>query len=179
MTEQVKTSKKKIKEYWYSRLRKMGKIKTITRADFIKQDYCFACLRQRSFRMERAHILARWRGGPDNPENLHLLCSACHYQSEAYDGERYWVWFKKQNAFHSGLYYTVRHSGEATQEIFNIFIKDAFEKYMLEHFGPDIDFEFDSNGIGDIANLFRNLYRRDFDRKANDIKSDDIEKYLK
>lgn len=169
MSEQVKTSRKKIKEYWYSRLKRMGKIKTITRKEFMDRDHCFACLRQRSFGLERAHILARCSGGPDSPENLHLLCSACHHQSETYDGERYWRWFKKQNAFHSGLYYTVRHSGESAQEIFDIFMKDAFEKYVFENFGPDIDF--DSNGIGDLASLFRNLYRKDFDRKSQDIKS--------
>ncbi len=49
----------------------------------------------------RCHIVPRSRGGPDAIENLHMLCRWCHHASEPLEGEAYWRWIGKQNAFGS------------------------------------------------------------------------------
>jgi hypothetical protein len=74
-------------------------------------NFCFACNRIFYERLERAHIHALWAGGSNRPENLHLLCSACHKDSEdfgfgidrdkyCYDFDQsiYWAWFFNRTA---------------------------------------------------------------------------------
>ena len=57
-------------------------------------DYCFAC--GDSFRLERAHITPRDKGGKDEASNLHVLCASCHKQSEA--SSDYWFWFERKKS---------------------------------------------------------------------------------
>jgi hypothetical protein len=47
---------------------------------------CFAC--HWGGALERCHITARHNGGSDGVENLHVLCQACHDDSEAIEGKR-------------------------------------------------------------------------------------------
>jgi hypothetical protein len=56
---------------------------------------CFAC--GRNTKIERAHILSRFNGGDDNVENIHLLCSGCHTDSEFIWGKAYWNWLYWMN----------------------------------------------------------------------------------
>ncbi len=126
-TRQLKITKSKIKEHWYKKLKQMGKISNLLKPEFLASDYCFACLRNDGS-VDRAHIHAHMDGGEDTPENLHLLCRACHRLSEAYTDEVYWKWFMQQNAMHSMLYDITRYSGISTQFIYDFFIKDKLEK---------------------------------------------------
>lgn len=58
---------------------------------------CFACGRPSTtmWGIDRAHIDP---GGGEGPENLHLLCKACHVRSEYVTGDAYWRWFAYQVA---------------------------------------------------------------------------------
>ena len=58
------------------------------------EDYCFAC--GDHYHLERAHIVPRHKGGKDTVENLHILCAACHKESEAIGN--YWHWFNAKKA---------------------------------------------------------------------------------
>jgi hypothetical protein len=49
--------------------------------------------------LDRAHIKATVLGGPDVPENVHLLCRRCHKMSELLEGEDYWDWVKTHDLF--------------------------------------------------------------------------------
>jgi hypothetical protein len=52
--------------------------------------FCFACGKRGE--VERAHIKARSEGGSDREENIHLLCPACHGESEYMKDKLYWHW---------------------------------------------------------------------------------------
>jgi len=54
------------------------------------KETCFAC--GKATLTDRAHILANFYEGTPNKENLHLLCSKCHHESENMMGMSYWVW---------------------------------------------------------------------------------------
>ena len=47
--------------------------------------------------LDRAHIVARVYGGSDDVSNIHLLCRNCHIESELFNEEYYWKWFKAKN----------------------------------------------------------------------------------
>jgi len=107
----TRTTRENIKSYWVPKLVKMGKF--INRADAYEYDACFACgfdysKKEGQCCTERAHILARICGGADELSNYHLLCRACHKQSEGLAGEEYWMWFEKQNLIHAAMYYLGR-----------------------------------------------------------------------
>ncbi|MGA1757052.1 MAG: HNH endonuclease signature motif containing protein [Pseudomonadales bacterium] len=57
---------------------------------------CFAC--GNYIKIERAHIRAKFNGGEDTCDNLHLLCSGCHADSEYYEVDEYWDWLVYINA---------------------------------------------------------------------------------
>lgn len=57
---------------------------------------CFAC--GNHIKIERAHILAKFIGGDDTCDNLHLLCAGCHAESEYYGIDEYWDWLIHTNA---------------------------------------------------------------------------------
>ncbi|MBC7603280.1 MAG: HNH endonuclease [Ramlibacter sp.] len=63
-------------------------------AEFMERGTCFACGLDGN---ERAHIVARAVGGHDGPENLHILCSACHKDSEYLEGGRYMAWLMRRS----------------------------------------------------------------------------------
>lgn len=50
---------------------------------------------------ERAHIFARALRGTNNVENIHLLCSLCHAQSEYLNGVDYWIWLCLKSHFYT------------------------------------------------------------------------------
>ena len=61
------------------------------------RDICFACGSKGALlpgRVERCHIIAKWREGSNKPENIHLLCPICHKDSECFYDEKYWEWFQ-------------------------------------------------------------------------------------
>jgi hypothetical protein len=98
---------KAIKEYWLQT--------SIFQLKGIKDNsinFCFACTRNfHNIKLERAHIHALWAGGNNSVENLHLLCGACHIDSENFgfgfedenrhyidfDQSIYWQWFFDRN----------------------------------------------------------------------------------
>ena len=76
-------SRTQIFNYWKDRIYTGGDV-----------NHCFACSSLDSYRLERAHILAKHLGGQDSVENLHILCKHCHISSEMLGGEQYWRWFE-------------------------------------------------------------------------------------
>ena len=46
--------------------------------------------------VECCHIVAKVNGGSYNEDNLHLLCKSCHLESEYFEDERYWRWFRNK-----------------------------------------------------------------------------------
>lgn len=91
-------SKKQIRDFWATRLVMEGKLDS-PRNEWFLQDACFAChnLWQIGQTTERSHILANCEGGVETVENLHLLCDACHKDSEMLSGQDYWDWFYKRS----------------------------------------------------------------------------------
>lgn len=62
--------------------------------EFMERGVCFACGMEGN---ERAHIIARSAGGSDDVENLHILCSQCHKDSEYLDGDKYMRWMLQRS----------------------------------------------------------------------------------
>ncbi len=96
---------KAIKEYWVQ-----TSIFKVKQVDSLSENFCFACTRKFHGNLERAHINALWAGGSNAVENLHLLCSICHKDSENFgfgrqnsnfwidfDQSIYWKWFFERN----------------------------------------------------------------------------------
>lgn len=64
---------------------------------------CFACTVVSA--TQRAHIVPVCEGGTNNVSNLHLLCSACHYESEGIETiESYNFWFSHKNLSNSAIH---------------------------------------------------------------------------
>lgn len=89
-------SHKSVRDFWAStsiHLIKWGNTPELN------ENRCFACggLYPNGVKLDRSHIVAKWCGGPDATENLHLLCRTCHLDSEDFcresDQDRYWRWF--------------------------------------------------------------------------------------
>lgn len=120
-------TKHKIKEYWKHRIVEMKK-DIFNSIDHLERgDFCFACGLLTNNHTERAHIIARVSGGTDNVDNLHLLCSICHKDSELFEGDRYFEWFKNRNhvdAIMSILY-------KYDYRLFKTFIEEA-EKNSID-----------------------------------------------
>ena len=81
-------SKEAIKDYWCLK-GVLPKI-FVERGIEVSPDGCFACGDGRY--LERAHIQPHSKGGSGAVENLHLLCKACHFESEHLTGDLYWTW---------------------------------------------------------------------------------------
>ena len=88
------TTPKRIREFWAPLLVWIGKVET---ADDVLKPYingqhcCFRCGNPHV--LERAHIHAVTAGGSNRSANLHLLCRACHTESEMLPLDQYWRWF--------------------------------------------------------------------------------------
>ena len=65
---------------------------------------CMAC--GSWLKTQRAHIVAVVEGGSNEAENLHVLCSTCHEESELKSGQEYWDWFGYR--LNSDSYMTIR-----------------------------------------------------------------------
>ena len=93
-------SKKKIHEFWTSSKYAHDVIQRYNGilANNIDEEFgilptqkvCYAC--GYLYRLQRCHILAKQFGGSNSCENLHLLCSNCHWESERFSGDLYWAW---------------------------------------------------------------------------------------
>lgn len=89
-------SKLQIKTHWAEVLVSWEKFDSVE--EVWEADYCWACGMEE--KTERAHIKSKWRGGSDDVENLHLLCSDCHKASEWMDGDVYIEWLVHRNLWH-------------------------------------------------------------------------------
>ena len=86
--------KKKIFDYWDENSIKLGSVKNGD--DFgITESECFACgnIMQKLY---RCHIIPSSYGGPNTVDNMHLLCSGCHEESEGLP--KYWDWIQYKRA---------------------------------------------------------------------------------
>jgi hypothetical protein len=81
-------SRDKIFEYWNDKL-----------DSAIDNNTCFKCgvTDKEHTIVERAHILSVFDGGSDSVDNIHLLCNYCHKQSEAWEGEIYYMWLNLES----------------------------------------------------------------------------------
>lgn len=97
-------NKPTIKNWWCANRPDVVLLKFDSLDEFMENDYCMACgmIHPRGA-TERAHILALCEGGGNGPDNLHLLCAACHKDSELYSGAKYWQWFCDRTALHGIL----------------------------------------------------------------------------
>jgi len=82
-------SKTNILEYWNPILIKLGLETNYELSG--KLDLCFTCP---EIGTQRAHIKPVCQGGNNSIKNLHNLCCQCHKESEIYEGQMYWRWFK-------------------------------------------------------------------------------------
>jgi hypothetical protein len=89
-----------VRRHWAERLVAMRKFNSVEQV--LEAEYCFACVHKRT--LQRAHILARAEGGPDDAENLHMLCHMCHKGSELLSGDAYWDWFHWQGPFTPAMF---------------------------------------------------------------------------
>jgi 5-methylcytosine-specific restriction endonuclease McrA len=90
MARKTLPSKDKIFQYWEQQLILLGK-----KPEWADPLDCFCC--GASLPVQRAHIIPHDAGGADTEENLHLLCHGCHQESEHYQGDMYWAWFKSKD----------------------------------------------------------------------------------
>ena len=86
-------SQLKIRQHWADRLWQAKGYDS--KAEFLEAGTCFACGLDG---IERAHITARVAGGSDDAENLHILCSTCHKDSEYLEGSAYMDWLMDRSA---------------------------------------------------------------------------------
>ena len=145
-------SQKDILEYWNEYF------KNDDRFYILNKICCFAC--GRKTKIERAHILPRFEGGKDEIENIHLLCTGCHTDSENIWGKAYWNW----------LYWTNKNE-----------YKDFLERYydFLKKCG--IDYEPDKELLKEIEIIQKAKSRKLTNKEIKDIgdKHMDKIKYLK
>lgn len=60
--------------------------------DELVSDECWAC--GNTQRVERCHIHSVDDGGVNTPDNLVLLCHACHVESENLQPDAFWIWVR-------------------------------------------------------------------------------------
>lgn len=83
-------SKSQIRDHWAVWLVEQDKFDSVVEVK--EADHCFACGIEAT--TQRAHITPHVIGGPDTVENLHLLCFACHTDSEFLTGDDYYEWLR-------------------------------------------------------------------------------------
>ena len=76
-------SKKVIIRFWIDKLEKIG-----VEISYVEE--CFAC--GKIWKLQRAHIKPIFNGGTNKLDNLHILCTGCHDESEFLWGGAYWNW---------------------------------------------------------------------------------------
>ena len=93
-------SKRSVYNYW---LFGDGNTVLSERGIEIADDSCFAC--GDHLILQRAHIKSHYKGGNGDAENLHILCSRCHIESECLSVKQYWDWleYKNRNEYKTGI----------------------------------------------------------------------------
>lgn len=87
--EQIKTSRKEIVDYWFSRVDECGLSVDAAEA----HERCWRCGYKNT--LERCHIVPNSLGGEDKPSNLVLLCYRCHLENpNVTDPEITWDWIR-------------------------------------------------------------------------------------
>jgi hypothetical protein len=81
--------------------------------------WCFACGKQSP--VERAHINPYSTTQDNRVENLHLLCLACHKESEPWVGSVYYAWFM-------GKQPTIQNYIKISKPLIDYIISIDFEK---------------------------------------------------
>jgi hypothetical protein len=96
-------TEKRIREYWAPHYEIFGHYDSPE--EVLEDGVCMACGAYRESRkggaakMDRAHIQALSDGGGNGADNLHLLCSTCHRDSEYLTGDKYYKWLRERNQF--------------------------------------------------------------------------------
>jgi len=85
--KRIMPTRKRIFEYWQDKINSA-----------LDDNTCFKCGFTGGFTaVERCHITSVFNNGTDDLDNLHLLCSNCHKQSEPYESSLYFDWFYSIN----------------------------------------------------------------------------------
>ena len=121
MKNRKRPTKRQIKEYWKYRILELKKEIFNSIEYFQGGDFCFACGLLTNKTTERAHIVARVSGGSDDIDNIHLLCSACHKDSELIEGDEYFEWFASRS--HVDTIMTVLYKTD--YKLFKTFMSEA------------------------------------------------------
>lgn len=128
-------SKKDISEYWMGRpdsVKKFGHAGVhISRwDDELPPDECWACGDAKG-PLERCHIYSRNEGGPDTLDNLVIMCSNCHLESEDIPPEGFWFWISKSRAerWVPDFMHTLRRMDNAG-------ISSEVMSFLIEDMGP-------------------------------------------
>ena len=116
----------------------------------INENTCFKCKHtdEEFTAVERAHILAVCDGGTDDCDNIHLLCSECHNNSEPYNGELYYDWLNIESDFKFKMGMIVKwYDGK----------KNYIHKDLEKEFQIHIDDYINKNGQLSFNNYFNSL----------------------
>lgn len=129
MTNEIKTSKEEIYEYWFSRIDESDL--SVDASEALER--CWRCGSKRS--LERCHIIPRSLGGEDIPSNYVLLCKRCHLEnSNVYDSEIMWDWLRAYKEHHYSIFW-INRGMEEYERIYKSKFKDdiaIFNQYSTE-----------------------------------------------
>lgn len=143
----IKTSKKEIVDYWFSRIDESNLSVDGSEAE----ELCWRCGCKRE--LERCHIIADSLGGLDEPSNLVLLCKRCHIDNpNVNDSNIMWDWlYAYKTTFYDTFWILqgmkeyefiykrtvaedLKICGEFDQNKFNDLLKEEIKKTTY-HFG--------------------------------------------
>lgn len=156
---------KQIRDYWFSEegielLRKKTGLILASKAG------CMTC--GTLGYVECCHIVAKVNGGSYNESNLHLLCKNCHIESEYFEDERYWRWFRNKY---------IRDYKEPFQRIeekLNLQDLSMRELYKLHFLGKtDVALQMISEYVDEWT---RDYIKRLFGNQENKLSEEDAEK---
>ena len=137
-------NKETILEYW----NQSGQLcMTIKEEWGAAQGECFACGDCNN--LERCHIIPICYGGSNNVDNIHLLCRACHLESEGI--KVYWTWFewKRKNVWNYGINHLYRK--------FKMYGYDIPQ--LTKDITSDVNFDYDSfDKEAFVKNIFKEVY---------------------
>lgn len=129
MTNEIKTSKEEIYEYWFSRIDESDL--SVDASEALER--CWRCGSKRS--LERCHIIPRSLGGEDIPSNYVLLCKRCHLENpNVYDSESMWDWLRAYKEHHYNTFW-INRGMEEYERIYKSKFKDdiaIFNQYLTE-----------------------------------------------
>jgi HNH endonuclease len=115
-----------IREFWD--MTSLWLFKGFDRGELLERGTCFACGWEfshcKKYECDIAHIVPRYIDKNDSIDNLHMLCTLCHYDSEYIESEGpYWEWFFSRTMLSPGISVMARRNIDLV-EFFKLKAKD-------------------------------------------------------